>query len=70
MESARSSARIDLEAVAENERTVREAVGPEVLIMAVVKKNAYGHGLVRTSLKLLEAGADRLGGADVGEAAE
>lgn len=70
MDSARNRVRIDLEAITKNVQTVREAVGPSVLIMAVVKKNAYGHGLVRTSLKLLEAGADRLGVADVGEAAE
>lgn len=69
MGSARTCVRIDLDAVAENAQTVRETVGADVLIMAIVKKNAYSHGLVRTAGRLLEAGLDRLGVADLAEAA-
>jgi alanine racemase len=51
---------IDLAAMRHNVAQVRRAVGP-ARIMATVKANAYGHGLLRTSAELLRFGADELG---------
>src|SRR5437899_8047440 len=54
-------AEIDLDALAANFQIVRERVGPEVKIMAVVKANAYGHGAVACARRLAVAGADWFG---------
>ena len=51
---------VDLEALRHNLRQVREVVGPRVRVMAVVKANGYGHGLVEPSRALVDAGADAL----------
>ncbi len=50
---------IDRRALAANLAAVREAAGGRP-VMAVVKANAYGHGLVPTAWILVEAGADAL----------
>src|ERR1700676_4947120 len=52
---------IDLEALAENLRVIREQVGPEVKIMAAVKADAYGHGAVRCARRLEAEGVDWFG---------
>jgi alanine racemase len=52
--NARSWVQIDEARLAENYRVVREAAGAEVL--AVVKANAYGHGLERCAVALARAG--------------
>lgn len=49
------------DAIAANLRAFRARVGPRRLIMAVVKANAYGHGMVPVARAALEAGADALG---------
>jgi alanine racemase len=36
---------VDLEAIRHNYREVQRFVGPDVAVMAVIKTNAYGHGL-------------------------
>ncbi|MGE5558624.1 MAG: alanine racemase [Bacillota bacterium] len=54
-------AEVDLSAVAYNLNLVRQMVGPEVQIMAIVKANGYGHGSVEASKKLLSSGANWLG---------
>ncbi len=41
----RSWAEINLDALRHNAAAVRNTVGPDVRIMAIVKANAYGHGL-------------------------
>lgn len=41
----RTWAEIDLDAMRHNAAAVRTQVGPEVKIMAILKANAYGHGL-------------------------
>lgn len=64
---APSLAIIDLDAYAENLATVRRLVGPAVAIFAVVKADAYGHGLVPLATRALEAGAVRLAVAMVSE---
>lgn len=51
---------VDLDALRGNVAGVRARVG-RARIMASVKANAYGHGLVRSARALLEFGADELG---------
>jgi alanine racemase len=58
---------IDLSALAHNLQQVRRRV-PGQKILAMVKSNAYGHGLVACAQALLKAGADALGVACIGEA--
>jgi len=53
-------AEVDLSALAHNLREVRQLVG-ERKVMAVVKANAYGHGMIPVARTLLAAGADWLG---------
>ncbi|MDR6508223.1 alanine racemase [Arthrobacter oryzae] len=58
---------VDLSAISDNIRTLRErSAAPH--FMAVVKGNAYGHGLVDVARTALEAGADWLGTAQLHEA--
>ena len=61
-------AEIDLEAIQHNFRQVRHRIGNGVKIMAVVKANAYGHGVLETTSALLKAGTDYLGVAILDEA--
>jgi alanine racemase len=62
-----AEARVDLSAIAHNIGVLREhASGAEV--MAVVKADGYGHGMVQSARACLEAGATRLGAALVSEA--
>lgn len=58
---------VDLDAVAHNVGVLKELVAPAAL-MAVVKADAYGHGLVPVARAALAAGADALGVAHVHEA--
>lgn len=50
-------AEIDLDALAANFHLVRERVGPEVHVMAVIKADAYGHGAVACARRLSREGA-------------
>lgn len=63
--SSRSWVEIDEARLAQNYAVVREAAGAEVL--AVIKANAYGHGLERCAVTLARAGARWLGVADAAE---
>lgn len=47
---------IDLETIRNNFRILRQNVPPDVAVMAVVKANAYGHGMLETAHALSEAG--------------
>ncbi len=53
-------AEIDLDAIAHNVGAYKRHVGPKVEIMAVVKANAYGHGVLPVARAALLAGATRL----------
>ncbi|OGY26879.1 MAG: alanine racemase [Candidatus Woykebacteria bacterium RBG_16_43_9] len=59
---------ISKEILSSNIKQIQQFVGPKVVIMAVVKANAYGHGAVETSNIALEAGAKVLGVSSFGEA--
>jgi alanine racemase len=53
-------AEIDLDAIAHNVAAIKRHVGEGVAIMAVVKANAYGHGMVPVARMALESGASWL----------
>jgi alanine racemase len=58
---------IDLDAAAANVRVVRQMVGAERKIYAVVKADGYGHGAAEIGGTFLANGADALGVADLAE---
>ena len=66
----RTWAEVDLSAIGKNFNTVREAVGAGVGIMAVVKANAYGHGVDHVAPYLDRLGADFFGVSCLQEAME
>ena len=59
---------IDLGAIANNTRLMRELLGPEVLMLVSLKADAYGHGALRVARTVLHNGASWLGVATVSEA--
>ena len=61
-------AEVSLGRIRNNIDVVRSLVGPNVKIMAMVKSNAYGHGIKVISETLLNAGAHYLGVAYLEEA--
>lgn len=56
---ARAWAEVNLHAIRQNARLLKQRVG-NAQLMAVVKANAYGHGAVPVSQAALEGGAERL----------
>lgn len=58
---------INLDAVRNNLEKIRDNIEPETKIIAVIKSNAYGHGLVEIARTVWAAGADTLAVADVDE---
>ena len=63
-------AEIDLDALAYNMRNIREKAGADRRIAAVVKANAYGHGVLMMIDTLKENGADQFAVATLNEALE
>ncbi|GAA3616466.1 alanine racemase [Kineosporia mesophila] len=62
-----SAAVVDLDAIAANVRVLREHA-PKAQVMAVVKADAYGHGLLPAARAALAGGATWLGTAQLSEA--
>lgn len=58
IQTYRTWAEIDLDALAHNMRRVREVTDKNAKIMAVIKANAYGHGAPETYRVLRDNGAD------------
>lgn len=58
--------KIDLDVIAENYRTLKKITGGKVL--AIVKANAFGHGMIEVAKKLESIDVDILGTADLDEA--
>jgi len=58
---------VDLGAIRHNVGVLRDAVGPSVGLMAVVKADAYGHGAIQVARACLAAGAIWLAVATVDE---
>ena len=62
-------AEIDLAALERNLRLIRASLPTHIKYVAVVKADAYGHGLHHTAARLMHAGADLFAVANIGEAA-
>jgi alanine racemase len=62
-------AEIDLAALERNLRLIRASLPAHIKYVAVVKADAYGHGLHQTVARLMHAGADLFAVANVTEAA-
>lgn len=52
---------VDLAAIEGNVAALKALLAPDVLFMAVVKANGYGHGILQAARAAVSAGADRLG---------
>lgn len=63
-------AEIDLANLKHNLREVRRAVGRETNVLAVVKADAYGHGMLRVAKTLEKEGVNFFGVANIAEAME
>lgn len=63
-------AEIDLAALERNLKLIRASLPPHIKYVAVVKADAYGHGLHQTVARLMHAGADLFAVANVTEAAD
>jgi len=67
---SRAVVEVDLEAVKQNVRSVRQLVGDRRCVWPAVKANAYGHGAIPVSKACIAAGADGLCVATIEEAIE
>ncbi len=61
-------AEVNLAAILHNTKQIRSLLSPSTRLMAVVKANAYGHGLAAVAGQVISAGADVLGVARISEA--
>ncbi|MCB1123519.1 MAG: alanine racemase, partial [Verrucomicrobiae bacterium] len=61
-------AEIDLAALERNLHKIRSAVPDHIRYVAVVKADAYGHGMAQTATRLMQCGADMFAVANVNEA--
>ena len=59
---------IDLAAIDHNVRFARDLAGPDIAIVASVKANAYGHGIVPVSERLVDANVDVLATGSIADA--
>ncbi len=59
---------IDLAALERNLKLIRASLPPHIKFVAVVKADAYGHGLHQVAARLMHAGADLFAVANVAEA--
>lgn len=58
---------INLSNLAFNIKTIKDFLNPKTKLMAVVKSNAYGHGIVQVAKEAVKAGADSFGVFQVSE---
>ena len=68
--AARAWVEIDLPAIDRNVGRIKQALPHHVRYVAVVKANAYGHGMPEVATRLLQAGVDCFAVANVAEAAK
>jgi alanine racemase len=59
---------VDLDALRHNVAAIRRRIGPSVKLMAVVKADAYGHGLAQVGGTLMQCGVDAFAVANLSEA--
>ena len=67
-QSLRTWVEIDYSAITKNIRTLKALVSPETVLMAVVKSNAYGHGMVLSAKAALTGGATAFAVDEIAEA--
>lgn len=67
MDSPLVWAEVDLKAIAHNIRELRRITNPKARFMAIVKANAYGHGIIEVARQSLENGAEALGVGNIEE---
>jgi len=67
---SRAWVEIDLQRIRDNARSLVKCSGPDRQVMAVVKADAYGHGLLPVAREAAAAGAQWLGVATVSEGAD
>ncbi|MBA2395831.1 MAG: alanine racemase, partial [Ktedonobacteraceae bacterium] len=60
---------VNLSAIGNNTRRIKELVGPAVRVLVSLKADAYGHGALKVARTVLHNGASMLGVATVSEAA-
>ena len=70
MKAYRCWAEIDLGALERNLGRIRAALPPHMQYVAVVKADAYGHGMPRMVARLMQSGASMFAVANVYEGAE
>ena len=58
---------IDSSALQANFRILQQRVGQDVRVMAMVKADAYGHGMVQAAVNFAKAGCDSFGVAEIEE---
>jgi alanine racemase len=58
---------IDLKALCANFKAIQGAVGPGAQVLAMVKSDAYGHGLIQAAQALATVGASSFGVAELAE---
>lgn len=63
-------AEINISSLKSNLEVVKDLIGSNVSVLAVVKADAYGHGAVKVSKALVEAGVEMLGVATLEEGLE
>ncbi len=61
MDSQSTWAEIDLAALVHNFKNIKKRVGPDVGVMAIVKAQGYGHGIVQVSRVLEKEGVNYFG---------
>ena len=59
---------VDLDALRHNAAAIRRRIGPSVKLTAVVKADAYGHGLAQVGVALMQCGIDAFAVATLSEA--
>ena len=59
---------VDLDALRHNVAAIRRRIGPNVKLTAVVKADAYGHGLTQVGATLMQCGIDAFAVATLSEA--
>jgi len=67
LDSPHAWTEVNLKAIAHNIRELRRMTNPKACFMAVVKANAYGHGIIEVARESLENGAEALGVANIEE---
>ncbi|HEU0080400.1 MAG TPA: alanine racemase [Candidatus Paceibacterota bacterium] len=68
LQPSRTWVEVDYRAIEENARILRNLLSEEAAMMAVVKSNAYGHGMVESARAAVRGGADWLAVDELSEA--